>query len=46
LIIDRNLNASINILKLGMGSCGSGIRLPKVEDFKNQISEVALTKIA
>jgi putative transposase len=46
LIIDRHLNASINILKLGMASCGSGSRLLKVEDFKNQISEVALTKIA
>jgi putative transposase len=46
LIIDRNLNASINILKLGMALCGSGSRLPKVEDLKNLISEVALTKLA
>lgn len=44
--IARDLNASINILKIGMDSHGSGIRLPKIEDLKNQISEVALTKIA
>jgi len=37
--IDRDLNASINI---GMALCGSGSGLPKVEDLKNQISEVNL----
>jgi putative transposase len=44
LVIDRNLNASINILKIGMAPCSSWSRLPKVEDLKNQISEVALMK--
>jgi len=38
--IDRDLNASINI---GMALCGSESRLPKVEDIRNQISEVSLT---
>jgi len=40
--INRDLNAAINI---GMALCGSGSRLPKVEDIKNQISEVNLTNI-
>jgi putative transposase len=44
LVIDRHLNACINILKIGMAPCGSWSRLPKVEDLKNQISEVALMK--
>jgi len=37
--IDRDLNAAINI---GMALCGSGSGLPKVEDIRNQISEVSL----
>lgn len=38
--IDRDLNAAINI---GMALWGSESRLLKIEDLKNQISEVSLT---
>ena len=40
--IDRDLNASINI---GMALCGSESRLPKIEDLKDQISEVNFKNI-
>lgn len=41
--IDRDLNASLNI---GMALCGSESGLPKIEDIRSRISEVALTKTA
>jgi putative transposase len=45
LVIDRNLNASINILKIGMGACGSSTDWLKMIADSSIFEHVALFKI-